>query len=286
MSKNIDIGVSTWLWQSSFTTDAIKLFPKIKELGYDLVEIPVEDPNLINGQEVKKALKDNGLKPSICVVFGDDKDLTGDDPNLYDNCYEHAKACFDVAKVLEASFAAGPLYAAVGKARLATDEQRKIEWDRSVTNLRKLAGIAKEYELDIALEPLNRFESDLINTAKQVMQLIQDINEDSIKVALDSFHMTIEEQDIYEAIRLVRNKLVHVQVSENHRGIPGTGLTPWAEFEKGLSAIDYKGAIVLESFTPENKQLAAAVNIWRKLAPTQDEFAQKGLEFLKKTFNK
>ncbi len=285
MGNNIDYGVSTWLWQSPFTTESISLFPKIKKMGFDLVEIPLEDPSLIDAKTVGQALVDNGLKPSICVVFGDDKDLTGDDPKLYENCFEHAKACFEVAQALEASFIAGPLYAAVGKARLASDEQRKIEWDRSVTNLRKLAAIAKEYSLDIALEPLNRFESDLINTAEQVMRLIRDIDEESIKVALDGFHMTIEEQDMYKAIQTVGDKLIHVQVSENHRGIPGTGLTPWTEFARGLSAIDYKGAIILESFTPENKQLAAAVNIWRKLAPSQDEFAQRGLEFLKKTFN-
>ena len=254
-------------------------------MGFDVVEIPLEDPSLIDSKTVKKALQDNGLKPSICVVFGDNKDLTGEDPKLYENCFEHAKACFEVAKSLDASFVAGPLYAAVGKARLASDEQRKIEWNRSVTNLRKLGTIAKEFDLDIALEPLNRFESDLINTAEQVMRLIKDINEENIKVALDSFHMTIEEKDIYEAIQTVGDKLIHVQVSENDRGIPGTGLTPWSEFAKGLSAIGYKGALVIESFTPENKELAAAVNIWRKLAVNQDEFAQKGLNFLKKTFN-
>ncbi|WP_281540532.1 sugar phosphate isomerase/epimerase family protein [Maribacter aestuarii] len=285
MSNNINFGVSTWLWQSPFTTESIALFPKIKEMGFDVVEIPLEDPFLIDAKMVKKALLDNGLKPSICVVFGDDKDLTGENPQLYENCFEHAKACFEVAKMLEATFVAGPLYAAVGKARLASDEQRKIEWNRSVTNLGKLAAIGRAYQLDIALEPLNRFESDLVNTAEQVMQLIRDIDEESLKVALDGFHMTIEEHDIYKAITLVGDKLIHVQVSENHRGIPGTGLTPWSDFAKGLSDVDYKGTIVMESFTPENKKLAAAVNIWRKLASNQDEFALKGLEFLKRTFN-
>ncbi|MGB3144021.1 MAG: sugar phosphate isomerase/epimerase [Maribacter sp.] len=285
MNQNIAFGVSTWLWQSPFTTESISLFPKIKKMGFDVVEIPLEDPSLIDAKTVKKALQDNGLKPSICVVFGDDKDLTSDNPALYNNCFEHARACFELSKALEASFVAGPLYAAVGKARLASDEQRKIEWHRSVTNLRKLAAIANEYQLEIALEPLNRFESDLINTADQVMRLIHDIDEECMKVALDGFHMTIEEQDIYEAIQTVGDKLIHVQVSENHRGIPGTGLTPWTHFAKGVSAIDYKGTIVMESFTPENRQLAAAVNIWRKLAESQDEFAQKGLEFLKRTFN-
>ncbi|MDO1511432.1 sugar phosphate isomerase/epimerase [Maribacter confluentis] len=285
MKSNITFGVSTWLWQSPFTTNSIALFPKIKRMGFDVVEIPLENPSLVDVAQVKQALGDNGLTPTVCIVFGDDKDLTAADPVLHDNCFEFAKRCFEQAKELEVNFVAGPLYAAVGKARLATDEQRKIEWDRSVKNLRKLASLAREHALQIALEPLNRFESDLINTADEVMRLIGDINEDCVKVALDGFHMTIEENNIRKAINSVGDKLIHVQVSENHRGIPGTGLTPWQDFADGLKDIEYNGAMVIESFTPEIKELAAAVNIWRKLADDQDSFAKQGLEFLKRTFN-
>ncbi|WP_273567335.1 sugar phosphate isomerase/epimerase family protein [Maribacter halichondriae] len=148
-----------------------------------------------------------------------------------------------------------------------------------------MAEIARKYNLEIALEPLNRFESDLINTAEDMVSLLNDIDEDNMKIILDSFHMTIEEQDFRKAIQTAGDKLIHIQVSENHRGIPGTGLTPWNEFAKGLAEVNYSGSIVIESFTPENIELAAAVNIWKKLAPSQDEFARKGLEFLKHTFN-
>ncbi len=254
-------------------------------MGFDVVEIPVETPSLIDATVIKKALDDNGLKPSICVVFGDDKDLTSGDASLYKNCFEHAEKCFELAAGLGVSFVAGPLYAAVGKARLASEAEKKAEWGRAVTNLKTLSGIAKEYNLEIALEPLNRFESDLINTTEDVIRLLNDIEEDNMKIILDSFHMTIEEQDIRKAIQTAGDKLIHIQVSENHRGTPGTGLTPWGEFAKGLADVDYFGALVIESFTPENRELAAAVNIWKKLAPSQDEFARRGLEFLKHTFN-
>jgi len=285
MIQQIKFGVSTWLWQSPFTTASIELFPKIKAMGFDVVEIPVEDPSLIDVTTVKKALNDNGLLPSICIVFGYDKDLTSDDASLYENCFEHAEKCFTLSAALEVDFVAGPLYAAVGKARLASDEQKKAEWGRAVANLRTLSGIGKKYDLDIALEPLNRFESDLVNTSEDVVRLLNDINEDNMKIILDGFHMTIEEQDIREAIHTAGDKLIHVQVSENHRGIPGTGLTPWNEFAKGLADVNYSGAIVIESFTPEIKELAAAVNIWKKLAESQDDFAKQGLRFLKTTFH-
>lgn len=284
MSDTIAFGVSTWLWQSPFTTESISLFPKIKAMGFDVVEIPVENPDLIDAKTVKEALDSNGLSPSICIVFGDDKDLTSDEVSLYQNCFEHAEKCFELATSLGVGFVAGPLYAAVGKARLASEEQKKAEWGRAVKNLRTLSDIAKKHGLDIALEPLNRFESDLINTADDVVRLLDEINESNMKIVLDGFHMTIEEQDIRKAIQTAGDRLIHVQVSENHRGIPGTGLTPWDEFAKGLADVNYSGAVVIESFTPKIPELAAAVNIWKKLANSQDEFAEQGLEFLKSTF--
>ncbi|MFT7187705.1 MAG: D-psicose/D-tagatose/L-ribulose 3-epimerase, partial [Sediminicola sp.] len=193
--------------------------------------------------------------------------------------------CFEICNALEVTFLAGPMYSAVGKARMVPQEQRKKEWELAVTNLQKVCAMADANGLSIALEPLNRFESDMVNTAEDVMRMVNDINHKAAGVLLDGFHMTIEEQNIREAFNTVGDKLIHVQVSENHRGIPGTGLTPWQDFKLGLLDIDYKGAVVIESFTPEIKELAAAVCIWKTMAKSQDEFAQKGLEFLIQTFN-
>ncbi len=285
MTNKIRYGVSTWLWQSPFTTESVALFPKIKAMGFDMVEIPVEDPELIDGVLVKEALLANGLEAIVCGAFGPTKDFTHEDVDVHENCFRYIEKCFQLCNQWDTDFLAGPMYAAVGKARLISKEQRKIEWDRAVTNLNKVCTIANDYGLSIALEPLNRFESDLINTAEDIMRLIKDINQNNAKVLLDGFHMTIEEKDIKEAIKRVGDKLIHVQVSENHRGVPGTGLTPWNDFKMALVDIDYQGAIVIESFTPEIKELAAAVCIWKNLAANQDEFASDGLQFLKKTFN-
>ncbi|RAJ07448.1 sugar phosphate isomerase/epimerase family protein [Arenibacter echinorum] len=284
MTNDIKYGVSTWLWESPFNTQSIALFPKIKGMGYDLVEIPVEDPELINGQIVKKALEDNGLEAVVCGAFGPTKDLTHKDAAVHQNCFNYIEKCFELCNLWEVDFLAGPMYAAVGKARMLPLEDRKREWDLAVTNIGKVCAMAQDHGLSIALEPLNRFESDMINTAEDVMRFIRDINHSKAKVLLDGFHMTIEESNIAKAIKLVGDKLLHVQVSENHRGIPGTGLTPWTDFAEGLKAIDYKGAMVIESFTPEIKELAGAVCIWKILAKSQDEFASLGIEFLKKTF--
>jgi D-psicose/D-tagatose/L-ribulose 3-epimerase len=142
--------------------------------------------------------------------------------------------------------------------------------------------MASDQGLEIALEPLNRFESDLINTAEELMKLIDDIDHPAAKVLLDGFHMNIEEPDIERAIKLAGDKLIHVQVSENYRGTPGTGQTRWDAYKRGLEAINYQGVVSIESFTPDVKELAGAVCIWKPLASSQDEFAREGYRFLKK----
>lgn len=280
MSNNIKIGVSTWLWTSPFTTDTVSLFPKIKAMGFDAVEIPVEYPDLIDGLEVKHALIENGLEAIVCGAFGPSRDLTNEDPNVHKHCFDYISKCFSLCHSWDARFLAGPMYSSVGKARMVPAEQRKIEWERAVTNLRKVCALATDNGLMIALEPLNRFESDLINTAEDVMKLVADIDHPAARVMLDGFHMSIEEKDIEQAITTTGDKLIHVQVSENYRGIPGTGLTPWHSFRRGLERIAYKGTVSIESFTPEIKELAGAVCIWKNLADNQDRFAEDGFRFL------
>ena len=282
MKQDLSFGVSTWLWTSPFTTQTTELFGKIKAMGFDAVEIPVEYPELIDGKAVREALQRHDLKPILCGVFGDSRDLTHEDASVRANCMEYVMQCFTFCEQWGAAFVAGPMYAAVGKARQLPQEQRQVEWSRAVEHLRILCHRAGDRGLSIALEPLNRFESDLVNTAADVMRLVRDIDHPAARVLLDGFHMSIEEKNLEEAFVSVGDRLVHVQVSENHRGIPGSGQTSWLSFRQGLERINYRGVVSIESFTPDVKELAGAVCIWKQLAPSQDDFAREGLQFLKK----
>ena len=285
MRLNIRFGVSTWLWTSPFNTESISLFPKIKEMGFDVVEIPIEDPDLIDIKKVRAALDAYDLGVVICGAFGVSRDLTHDDPQYQKISLGYIDSCLNICQQLGARFFSGPMYSAVGKSRQVNTEQRKLEWDRAVINLRKVCGMAEDRGLEIALEPLNRFESDLINTAEDVVRLINDINHKAAKILLDGFHMNIEEPDVEKAIKLAADKLIHFQVSENYRGTPGTGQTRWDDYYRALHSINYQGIVSIESFTPDNKELAGAVHIWRKLVESQDEFAREGLQFLKNWAN-
>jgi len=283
MALDVKLGVSTWLWTSPFrATEAAGLFGKIASLGYSAVEIAVEDPALIDIPTVKAALAANQLEAIICGAFGPTRDLTSDDKQLQRTGLDYIEACLDIASALDSRFFAGPMYSAVGKARMVPPEQRAIEWERAVTNLQAVCESASSRGLEIALESLNRFESDLINNVDDLLRLIDDINHPAAKICLDMFHMNIEEPDPEAAIIKSGDKLIHVQVSENYRGTPGTGNASWDAYRRGLEAISYQGVVSIESFTPANKELAAAVCIWRNLAENQDAFARDGHAFLKK----
>ncbi len=282
MALNITYGASTWLWTSPFTTASIhELFPKIAKMGFDVVEIAVEDPSLIDIKEVKKGLQQYNLKANICGAFGPSRDLTNEDTAIHKNCFSYIELCLDFCVELDAGFFGGPMYSAVGKARMVSPEQRKVEWELAVKNLRLVCNMAAARGLQIALEPLNRFESDLINTAEDALRLINDINHPAAQIMLDGFHMNIEERDIEKAIITAGDKLIHLQVSENYRGTPGTGQTRWDAYKKGLETINYKGTVTIESFTPDNRELAGAVCFWHPMAESQDGFASEGIRFLK-----
>ena len=283
MSLDVKFGVTTWLWTSPFTTASIEeLFPRISSMGFDVVEIALEDPSLVDVSAVKTALKTYNLKAVICGAFGPSRDLTHEDTAVHKNCFSYIEACLDFCVELNSGFFAGPMYSAVGKARLISPDQRKAEWALAVKNLRTVCAMADARGLKIALEPLNRFESDLVNTAQDVLRLIEDINHPAARIMLDGFHMNIEERDAEQAIINAGEKLIHFQVSENYRGTPGTGQASWDAYKKGLEAINYRGTVSIESFTTENKELAGAVCFWKPMAESQDSFASDGLAFLKK----
>ncbi|MDR3713110.1 MAG: sugar phosphate isomerase/epimerase [Puia sp.] len=282
MSLDVLFGVSTWVWTSPFTTrSAEDLFRKISEAGFDLVEIAVEDPALIDRKAVREALDRYHLDISVCGAFGLTRDLTSEDPSVRKNSLSYISECLDLCAEWGVAFFGGPMYSAVGKARMVPAAQRLVEWERSAAHLFTVCEMAAARGLKIALEPLNRFETDLVNTVADMCRLLEDINHPAAGILLDGFHMNIEERDAEAAIVMAGDRLLHFQVSENDRGTPGSGQSDWRAYKKGLEAIGYSGAVVIESFTPENQELAGAVCFWHPKAESQDGLASEGLKFLK-----
>jgi len=119
MGVNIKYGASTWLWTSPFQTSSVEeLFSKISALGFDSVEIAVEDPSLVDVETVRLALQKYKLKAVVCGAFSTSRDLTSEDPNVQQNCFKYIETCLDLCVSWGVSIFAGPMYSAVGKARM------------------------------------------------------------------------------------------------------------------------------------------------------------------------
>jgi D-psicose/D-tagatose/L-ribulose 3-epimerase len=278
-------GASTFIWASPFSNKTLDLIDKVKDFGFDLIEICIEDPATIDTAAIAPRLAKAGIGATVCGAFGPDRDLSSDDKSICDNGIAYVKRCADIAHELGADIVVGPMYSAVGKTRMLSPEERAAQRSLAVVNIRNAADYAAKRGVRLAIEPLNRFETDLINTVEQGISLIDEIDRSNVGLLLDTFHMNIEEKDIPAALRKAGDRIFEFHACSSDRGTPGEDHLPWPEIVKALRDIGYGDAVVIEAFTPEIKEIARAVSIWRKLAKSQDALAHDGLGFLKKAFS-
>ena len=279
-------GVSTFLWVSPFNTNSFDLVYKVKEMGFDIIEVAVEQKDLVDWAKLKNLVKQTGLQVTISGAFGPERDISNTDPVIREKGLQYIKECIEIAKFMESPIFGGPVYSAVGKTRFISDDQKKRERDWCIANLLKVSKIADDCGIIVGVEPLNRFETDMINTADQALSLVKEVNHPNIKVSLDTFHCNIEEKSIPDTIRKVGKELLcHIQANESDRGTPGTGNVDWIGIKQALDDIGYDKAIVIETFGEVSEEIAKAASIWRPLANSSDELAIDGLAFYKKLFN-
>ena len=277
-------GINSFLFTSPFTTQSTRLFPKFKKWGFETVEIPIEAPEHIDSTKVKAALDKNGLVcGSVCACMGPGRDFRGSAKDQRE-AMKYCKALIDHMVVLGCPSLIGPVYSVVGKADAVDPKQQKKEFALVVKNLKLLAAYAEKKGVQICVEPLNRFETDFLNTCDKGLQLIKAVGSPALKLHLDTFHMNIEEKNQAAAIKKAGKLLGHFHACGTDRGTPGNDELDWKPIIKALKSIKYKGDVVIESFTTDVKVIARAAAIWRRIEPTRDEIAVKGLKFLKKAF--
>lgn len=275
-------GVNTWVWTSPLTTTELeRLAPHVAQMGFDWIEIPLENLDDLDHDRGAEIIRANGLGVSCCAAMGPDRDLIHPDPAIRAGGMTYLYGAIRATAALGATNLVGPLYSAVGRTWQQTPEQRAKDLGILVINLRDLAEFARQHGVVLCVEPLNRFETSFINLAAQAIEVMDWVNHPNCQIMLDTFHMNIEEKSLGEAIRAVGPRLRHLHACENDRGAPGSGNVTWDEVARALREIGYDGPIVIESFTAKVKSIARAAAIWRSLAPTQDDLARDGLNFLK-----
>ncbi len=277
-------GINSFLFTSPFTTKSARLFKTFKKWGFDTVEIPIEAPEHLDPAKVKAAADRAGLAiGSVCACMGPGRDFRGS-PADQEAAMVYCKALIDQAVVLGCPSLIGPVYSVVGKADAVEPKQQKIEWALVVKNLKVLAKYAEARGVTICIEPLNRFETDFLNTCDQGLRLVRAVNSPAAKLHLDTFHMNIEEKDQAAAIKKAGKLLGHFHACGSDRGTPGGDHIAWPAIVKALKAVGYQGDVVIESFTTDVKVIARAAAIWRKIEPKRNDIAVKGLKFLRKSF--
>ncbi len=277
-------GINTFLFRSPFTTKDTSLFAKFKKWGFDSVEIALENAGDIDAPAVKKALDKNGLVcGSICAAMGSGRDLRGS-KKAQQGAIKYLKSIIDVMPQVGCTVLAGPLYSTVGRAGPVAAEDYKQQWQTVVEHLKDLSAYAEKVGVNLAIEPLNRYETDFINTAAQALKMIKDVGSNSLLLHLDTYHMNIEEKDPAKAILSAGKKLGHFHACGCDRGTPGGDQINWDKIIDALKTINYNGDVVIESFTQDVKVIAKAASIWRKFEPSQQVIASKGVAFLKEQF--
>ncbi len=277
-------GINTFLFASPFNQEKLHLLKDFKEMGFDGVEIALENKGDFNYKEALSMLKDNGLECcSVCGAYGPGRDLRGSKVEQK-NAMEYIKDCIDACSDLECDLFVGPHYSSVGRAGFVPPSEKVEQWKTVVKNLKEVCKYAGDKGVYLAVEPLNRFETDFINICRDAIRLIEDVGSPMLKIHLDTFHMNIEEKSIILAVLSAGENLYHVHASENDRGAPGTGSVNWKSLRDALEQIKYNRYIVIESFTPDVEIIAKAASIWRETEKSSRDLAVKGLKFLKGLF--
>ncbi|MEL6945974.1 MAG: sugar phosphate isomerase/epimerase family protein, partial [Bacteroidota bacterium] len=200
-------------------------------------------------------------------------------PSYPKKAMQHLLAAVNLVEELETDLLSGVLYTAIAQfsGKLRTNE----EWMCMSEVLGEVALYAKGKGISLALEPINRYETHLLTSAHEVLTLLTEVGADNMGLHLDTFHMNIEEQNVYETLTFADDKLLHVHVCENDRGIVGKGNIAWNDFFEGLAEIRYQGALILESFSSEVEELRIPTSLWRQTPYSSDQLAKQSLAFLK-----
>jgi D-psicose/D-tagatose/L-ribulose 3-epimerase len=236
--------------------------------------------------KVKAAADKAGLAiGSICACMGPGRDFRGTAEEQA-TAMTYCKALVDQAAIMGCPRLIGPIYSVVGKADAVEPEQQKVEFALVVKNLKVLAAFAATRDITLCIEPLNRFETDFLNTTDKGLALIKAVGAKNVVLHLDTFHMNIEEKNQAAAILKAGKHLGHFHACGSDRGTPGGDHIDWKPIVAALKKIGYQGDVVIESFTTDVKVIARAAAIWRKIEPKRDDIAVKGLANLKRLFGK
>lgn len=274
---NIKIGASLLSWITpNWTAEAGKYaIEQTAKAGFDLIEILLPNSMEIDAKAVKKQLKENHLDV-VCSLNLPKEAHIAFYPKEAEKLIKNA---IDKTSDLETNFLGGVLHGGIGV--FSGNPLSETEKNTIVEVWSSVADYAKEKGVNIAVEPINRYESYVCNTAENVLELIEKTGKDNLFLHLDTFHMNIEENNFRDPILLANQKLKHIHVTESHRGMLGEGTVNWNQFFHALREINFEGNLVLENFSSSIPGMQQMVSLWQKSPYNAEQLALGSLNFIK-----
>lgn len=275
------LGVNTWVWTSPLNDNSLReIARKVSDMGFGAVELPVESAGGWDAARAADVLAEFSLTPYLVGAMGQGRNLVSASSYQIAATQDYLRECLRVASVLGASSVAGPFYAETGRTWRMSGSDRDAVVRELRESLKPLVDEAVRLGVTLGIEPLNRYETSIINTVEQGLDVLDPLLGPGLGLALDTYHLNIEEKRPNDAIRAAGEHVAHVQVCGNDRGAVGDDHTDWDGFFDALDDVGYTGALNLESFTCDNDTIATAASIWRPLAESQDALAQRSFDFL------
>lgn len=274
-------GVHAGLWMARWTDDIAPILRTVADLGFDGVEISLLGMTDDKAAALARLIRDHGLSVTCSDGLSRAADITSEDPDVRAAGLAHLRWAIRTVAALGGAGLAGVVYAPWGVFDHARKTRRRA---LSAEMLAQVDGDLRDHGVRLGIEAINRFETDLVNTAQEAVTLAQATGSPHIGVLLDSFHLNIEEKDIIAAIALAGDRLFHFHVSDNDRGVPGSGHVPWDGVREGLRAAAYDGWIVAEMFVKAGTPAGADLNIWRDIEPDATSAAAAALAFMRGHF--
>jgi len=275
-------GLNVFLWSAEFAKPQYPLLSRIKAWGYDTVELPLLNPEGLDAPRIAGLLGEVGLDCSFCTVLPPKAHLGSGAAEARKAGRQFIRKCIETAAKIGGDTVAGPLYSPVGF--MTGNPRTAAEWKRAVQCYKELAKVAEDHGVTIAVEPLNRFETYFLNTAGDARRFVEEVDSPRIGILFDTFHSNIEEKNVPEALRAAGPKVAHIHISENDRGVPGSGHTDWKGMRAAVREIGYRGRLVVETFGYALPGLSRAASIWRPLFADAETFAVQALSHLRAIF--
>jgi D-psicose/D-tagatose/L-ribulose 3-epimerase len=250
-------------------------------LGYDLIEIPLLDPKGVDPAATAKLLEQHAIKAVTSLGLNFKADISSPNATVARRGEALLNRALSVTRDLGATYMGGVIYSALGKySTPATAKGRR----NCIAALKRLAKTATQSGITLGLEPVNRYESNLINTGGQAVEIIAATGADNIVVHLDTYHMNIEEGDLAGCVERCSRHVGYVHVGESHRGYLGTGTIDFPLIFRALARIGYAGPITFESFSSAvvDPKLSVALAVWRNLWTDSDDLAGAAKRFIEK----